>query len=177
MVTFVGALGDLRKGFDTVFEVWSRLAEDRAWPCDLAVVGSGADAPYWRRRLARAPWSSRVHFLGFSPDVASVLAASDAFLAPTRYEPYGLAAHEALCCGLATFITAAAGVAERIPPGLAGFLLPDPRDAAGIAGRLRAWWGERERFADAQRACADTLRRRSWDDMAAEILDVMEAAA
>jgi glycosyltransferase involved in cell wall biosynthesis len=177
VVAFVGALGDLRKGFDTVFDAWSRLAQDRHWPCDLAVIGSGADAPYWRRRLARTPWAARVHFVGFCPDVAGVLAACDALLSPTRYEPYGLAAHEALCSGLATFITATAGVAERIPPALQDFLIPDPGDAEDVAARLRAWWARREAFAAAQRECAEALRRRSWDDMAAEILDLVEGAA
>ena len=72
VVAFVGALGDLRKGFDTVFEVWAELARDPAWPCHLAVIGSGAEAPYWRHRLAQMAWSSRVHFVGFSSDVAGV---------------------------------------------------------------------------------------------------------
>ena len=122
-------------------------------------------------------WSSRVHFVGFSSDVAGVLAACDALISPTRYEPYGLAVHEALCSGLATFVTASAGVAERVPPALKGFLIPDPRDAGDIAWRLREWWRDRDRILGAQLECAHALRRRSWDDMAAEILDVIENAA
>ena len=177
VAAFVGALGDLRKGFETVFEVWSELMRDPAWPCHLAVIGSGAEAPYWRHRLTQMPWSSRVHFVGFSSDVAGVLAACDALISPTRYEPYGLAAHEALCAGLATFVTASAGVAERVPPALKGFLIPEPRDAGDIAWRLREWWQDRDRILDAQLECAHALRRRSWDDMAAEILDVVESAA
>src|SRR5436309_7728607 len=177
VVAFVGALGDLRKGFDTVFDVWSELAADPGWPCDLAVIGSGADAPYWKRRLAQMPWASRVHFVGFSSDVAGVLAACDALLSPTRYEPYGLAAHEALCCGLATFITSSAGVAERIPPALSDRLLPNSRDAHDIARRLREWLGARDRMRDVQLELAETLRRRSWDDMAAEVFAVMESSA
>jgi glycosyltransferase involved in cell wall biosynthesis len=174
VVAFVGALGDLRKGFDIVFDVWSELAADPAWPCALAVIGSGADAPYWKRRLAQTTWSSRAHFIGFSNDVAGVLAACDALISPTRYEPYGLAAHEALCCALATFVTSAAGVAERVPPALKSFLIPDPEDVRDIARRLREWWPTRDRTRGAQLALAETLRRRSWDDMAAEILDAVE---
>jgi glycosyltransferase involved in cell wall biosynthesis len=177
VVAFVGALGNLRKGFDTVFEAWSELAADPRWPCHLAVIGSGADAPYWKGRLERTPWAAGVHFLGFSSDVAGVLAACDALVSPTRYEAYGLAAHEALCSGLATFVTSAAGVAERVPPELGDFLIPDPRDARDVARRLRAWASGRERRRDAQLALAHALRRRSWDDMAAEILAAMEEVA
>jgi len=110
VVAFVGALGDLRKGFDTVFEVWAELARDPAWPCHLAVIGSGAEAPYWRHRVAQMPWASGCISSGFRATWAGVLAACDALISPTRYEPYGLAAHEALCSGLATFVTASAGV-------------------------------------------------------------------
>ena len=177
VVAFIGTLGDLRKGFETVFEAWSELATDSRWPCHLAVIGNGADAGYWQRRLAQVPWAAGVHFVGFSSDVAGVLAACDALVSPTRYEAYGLAAHEALCTGLATFVTSTAGVAERVPPELRHFLIPDPRDARDIARRMREWWSTRDRCLDAQLALAHTLRRRSWDDMAAEILDVMETAA
>ncbi|HEX3723488.1 MAG TPA: glycosyltransferase, partial [Nitrolancea sp.] len=38
-VAFVGALGDRRKGFDTLFAAWSSLCRDSAWDCDLLVVG------------------------------------------------------------------------------------------------------------------------------------------
>ena len=175
VAAFVGALGDLRKGFDAVFEAWSELAADPQWPCHLAVIGSGADAPYWKRRLEQVPWAAGVHFVGFSSDVAGVLAACDALISPTRYEAYGLAAHEALCSGLATFVTSTAGVAERIPPELKDFLIPDPRDARDVARRLREWWSARDRYVEAQLALAQVLRRRSWDDMAAEVLTVIES--
>ena len=121
------------------------------------------------------PWAAGVHFIGFSSDVAGVLAACDALISPTRYEAYGLAAHEALCSGLATFVTSTAGVAERIPPELKDFLIPDPRDARDIARRLREWWSARDRYVEAQLALAQVLRRRSWDDMAAEVLTVIES--
>jgi glycosyltransferase involved in cell wall biosynthesis len=177
VIAFVGALGDLRKGFPTVLEAWSRLATDRAWPCHLAVIGTGADAQFWRRRLARLPWGTTVRFLGFSSDVAGVLGACDALVSPTRYEAYGLAAHEALCSGLATFVSASAGIAERVPPELGDFLIPDPRDADDLAGRLQGWWSRRDEYVEAQVDFAHRLGRRSWDDMATEILDVLDGDA
>ena len=42
LVAFVGALGDRRKAFDTVFAAWVRLCSDPHWDADLVVAGSGA---------------------------------------------------------------------------------------------------------------------------------------
>ena len=41
-LAFVGALGDRRKGFDTLFEAWRWLARDPGWDARLVVVGRGA---------------------------------------------------------------------------------------------------------------------------------------
>jgi len=56
-------------------------------------------------------------------------------------------------------------------------LLPNSRDAHDIARRLREWLGARDRMRDVQLELAETLRRRSWDDMAAEVFAVMESSA
>src|SRR5579883_308348 len=69
MLAFVGALGDRRKGFDTLFEAWAMLCKDPRWDADLVVVGSGAELPAWKLRAAEAGLSSRIHFLGFRRDV------------------------------------------------------------------------------------------------------------
>ena len=49
LVGFVGALGDRRKAFDTVFSAWCRLCGCRNWDADLIVVGQGAELAAWRR--------------------------------------------------------------------------------------------------------------------------------
>ena len=49
---------------------------------------------------------------------------ADALVSPTRYEAYGLAVQEALCCGLPAIVSAEAGVAERIPPSWAACCFP-----------------------------------------------------
>ena len=54
LVGFVGALGDRRKAFDTVFSAWGELCRCREWDADLIVVGQGAELPAWRRRASEA---------------------------------------------------------------------------------------------------------------------------
>jgi glycosyltransferase involved in cell wall biosynthesis len=174
VVAFVGALGDRRKGFDTVLAAWERLAAEAGWDAVLAVVGAGGEAAAWRRRAAAAGLDASVRFLGFRDDVRTVLWASDAVVAPSRYEAYGLAVQEALCCGLPALVSADAGVAERIDGPLRGLLLPDPESAAGLAERLRSWHGARVRLGAEARALSASLRARSWAAMGAEVVEALE---
>jgi glycosyltransferase involved in cell wall biosynthesis len=102
-----------------------------------------------------------------------VFAACDVFVHPARYEAYGLAVHEALCCGLTAIVSARAGVAERYPEPLRGLLLQDVESASELAARLRAWRSDgfiRSRAA----AFGDLLRSRSWADMGREIAEIVE---
>jgi glycosyltransferase involved in cell wall biosynthesis len=169
-VAFVGALGDLRKGFDTLFEAWVRLHRDPSWDARLVVAGAGAALAGWRARAAEAGLGESIRFLGFHADVPTLLAACDALVSPARYEAYGLNVQEALCCGLPALVSASAGVAERYPPGLRELLLPDPDDAADLAARLRAWRDARDAYRAAVAPLGEALRGRTWDRCAAEIV-------
>ena len=100
LALFVGALGDRRKGFDTVFDAWRTL-------CGRTGLGRRSRRRRHRRRArrrgkrasARELPEGRMRFLGFRRDMPAVFAACDLLIHPARYEAYGLAVHEALCRG------------------------------------------------------------------------------
>jgi glycosyltransferase involved in cell wall biosynthesis len=173
-VAFVGALGDRRKGFDTLFTAWSSLCRDPAWECDLLVVGRGAELPLWQKRTRDEGISQRVRFLGFRSDVPDVLAACDALVAPTRYEAYGLGVQEALCTGLPALVSASAGVAERYPSALAELLLGEPDNAGALEASLRNWRRHHERLLDGARALSAQLRQRTWQVMARDVRSLLD---
>jgi glycosyltransferase involved in cell wall biosynthesis len=174
---FVGALGDRRKGFDTLFDAWQLLCRDRAWDCDLHVAGAGRELEAWRARATNVGLEERVRFLGFREDVPALVAAADVLVHPARYEAYGLAVHEALCAGVPAMVSAAAGVAERYPDELCPLLIDDPDAAPALADRLRAWRRDLEGWRARTAALAVSLGRRSWRQMAAEIVTLAERAA
>lgn len=167
---FVGAIGDARKGFDTLYAAWRELCRDRRWDANLAVLGRGAELPRWEAQARTDGLADRIAFLGFRPDVAAVLAGCDLMVHPARYDAYGLAVHEALCRGLPVLVSAAAGASERYPPELADLVLPDPEDAAALADRLRAWRRDLEAWPARVAPLAADLRAYTWDDMAAEFV-------
>lgn len=176
-LAFVGALGDRRKGFDTLFEAFAFLcASEPGWDATLLVAGAGGELEAWKQRAEAARLGRRIRFLGFRQDVREVLAACDAVVSPTRYEAYGLAVHEAACMGLAPIVSRAAGVAERIPIALHPLLIDDPDDAAELAERLLAWRAALDTHHAAALALAEALRGWTWDHMASRIVDIVEAA-
>jgi glycosyltransferase involved in cell wall biosynthesis len=177
IVGFVGALGDRRKAFDTVFEAWTVLCRARDWDADLAVVGSGAELPRWRQRAAATGLGDRIRFLGFRHDVPLILSALDGFVHPARYEAYGLAVHEAVCRGIPAIVSGSSGVAERYPTALHQLLVANPDDPGELAERLRYWRANHDQLAEAVQPLSAALRSRTWDVMAAEIVERVEQAA
>jgi glycosyltransferase involved in cell wall biosynthesis len=173
-VAFVGALGDRRKGFDVVYDAWRALCAKDSWDADLVVVGTGAELPTWQARAAADGLAKRIAFLGFRRDVPDILCASDALVAPTRYEAYGAGVHEAICCGLPALVSASAGVAERYPEALGELLLEDPESADATAASLWRWRERRASLLPEVLRLSDRLRARSWDDMAGEIVAISE---
>jgi glycosyltransferase involved in cell wall biosynthesis len=175
-LAFVGALGDARKGFDTLFEAWCRLAVSPGWQARLAVVGAGATLDRWRREARERRMASSIEFLGFRHDVPEILRACHALVSPTRYEAYGLNVHEAICCGLAALVSAKAGVAERYPEALGDLLIPDPDDAADLAARIGRWCDRAETPSATLTSFSEQLRARTWDHMAEQFVATVAAS-
>lgn len=174
LAVFLGALGDRRKGFDTLFETWRGLCSNLRWDVDLIVIGAGSELPRWQRLAVAAGLAGRIHFLGFRADVPRLLSACDLLVAPTRYEAYGLGVQEALCCGLPAFVSRAAGIAERYPPTLADFLLPDAENTKDLGQRLLEWRRHLEEYRPTLKAFAARLATRTWEVMAADLIDLIE---
>jgi N-acetyl-alpha-D-glucosaminyl L-malate synthase BshA len=98
----------------------------------LVLIGDGQDRPECLH-VARSLGVERdVLFLGKQDDVAALLAVADLFLLPSEQEAFGLAALEALSCGVPVIATAVGGLPEVVEDGSSGFLLP-VGDAAGMA--------------------------------------------
>ena len=169
---FVGALGDRRKGFDTLFAAWERLCADSEWTGRLVVVGAGHELPEWRARAERLGLSGRVCFLGFTSDVRGVLWGCDALVAPARYEAYGLAVHEAVCCGLPAIVSENSGVNERLPE-LRALQFEAGTDPAPLVAAITRWRTAREDSAARALTASARLRAWTWDDMAERIVSLM----
>jgi glycosyltransferase involved in cell wall biosynthesis len=178
LVAFIGALGDTRKGFDTLFGAWATLCAEQAWDADLVVVAMGGELPAWKARAASTGIAPRIRFLGFDRDdtfVARVLWGCDALVLPSRYEGYGRPVQEALCCGIPALVSRASGIAEQYPAELRELIIPDAEDVTDLASRLIRWRTAADAWREKIRPFSAALREHTWRRMAEQIVAIVEA--
>lgn len=122
-----------RKGF---FPLLNAIAALQNPTLHLLAVGR-LDVAACANEIARLGLGERVHFTGASSDVAAFYAASDIFVLPTQYEPWGLVITEAMACGLPVLTSRLAGAAISVREGENGHLLKNPRDVEEIRAKLQ----------------------------------------
>jgi UDP-glucose:(heptosyl)LPS alpha-1,3-glucosyltransferase len=94
------------------------------------VVGKDKRSARYQALAKRLGIAERVRFVGGVSDVRPYLAAADAFVLPTLYDPFPNAALEAMAAGLPVVTSGKCGAAEIVREGETGFV----RDALDIAG-------------------------------------------
>ena len=124
------------KRVDDVLAVFERVR--RARPCRLALLGDGPERPRIEAEVRARGLGDDVTFLGEQLDVVATLRRAHVFLLPSETESFGLAALEALACGVPVVASRAGGLAEVIRAGEDGFLLPvgDVEAMAAAAGSI-----------------------------------------
>ncbi|MGO9451393.1 MAG: glycosyltransferase family 4 protein [Candidatus Binataceae bacterium] len=131
LALFVGN-GFARKGLGFLIDALPKIGGAP----HLMVVGSDRDVGSFRRRAERNGVAARVIFAGAQPSVERFFNASDAFVFPSLFEPFGNVAMEAMACGLPVLASSRCGVAEIMPAALRAFVVDNPADPGEIAGNL-----------------------------------------
>ncbi|MBK9385253.1 MAG: glycosyltransferase [Planctomycetes bacterium] len=154
------------KNVEAVLEVASRV---RDLPVRFAVLGDGPAAEPLRRRAAELGLGERVRFLDSTNDPAPWFAAADLLLHPSRYESFGLAVFEGMCCGAVPivprrslhFVSAAT---ELIEPRVSGIVcdFEDPEAVAAAVRELCLDSALRLRLSAAARARAQGMCEPPW---------------
>ncbi len=98
----------------------------------LLLVGEGPDLPMVHQRIQELGLRSSVEILGEQEQLVPLLSEADLFLLPSSQESFGLAALEAMACGVPVVASRVGGLPEVIDHGRSGFLLA-PDDLAGMA--------------------------------------------
>jgi len=157
------------KRVEDVVEVFARI-RDRV-PARLVLVGDGPDRPRAQQRAESLEVADHVLFLGKHTSVDELLACADLFLLPSESESFGLAALEAMACGVPVVASRVGGLPEVVVDGEAGALL-EVGDVEGMAEAAVQILGDDDRWAEVSRA-ARTLAVDRFD--ARKIVPVYEA--
>lgn len=91
-------------------------------PSKLVLVGDGPERAKMERLARQLDISEHVNFLGNLKSTKEVLNISDLFMLPSSSESFGLAALEALACGVPVIATNKGGIPEVVEHGKCGFL-------------------------------------------------------
>lgn len=93
-------------------------------PSRLLMVGDGPERGPCESLARELGVEDRVEFLGKQLQIAPLLAVADVFLLPSELEGFGLAALEAMACGVPAVASDVGGIPELITPGEDGMLCP-----------------------------------------------------
>ena len=110
------------KRVEDVVRTFARLVEQR--PARLMMVGDGPDRPAAERLARELGLDDKVSFLGKLKNPLEALSIADLFLLPSESESFGLAALEAMACGVPVVASEAGGLPEVIRHGVSGMLAP-----------------------------------------------------
>jgi N-acetyl-alpha-D-glucosaminyl L-malate synthase BshA len=113
-----------------VVEVFARVSQ--AMPARLMLIGDGPDRSAAEHLALRHGVQDRIHFLGKQDNVHDLLPLADLMLMPSQMESFGLAALEAMACGVPAIATRVGGVPELIDHGRNGMLF-EIGDVAAMA--------------------------------------------
>lgn len=104
----------------------------KALPCLLVLIGDGPERSRIEQLVRQMDLTGSVCFLGKQLDFVEVLQNSDVFLLPSQTESFGLAALEALSCGVPVVASRVGGLPEVVLDGETG-LLHAVGDVSGMA--------------------------------------------
>jgi N-acetyl-alpha-D-glucosaminyl L-malate synthase BshA len=144
------------KRVEDVVRVFAAVRARR--PALLVLVGDGPDRSRTEALVRELGLAADVCFLGKQLAFQPVLAQADVFLLPSQTEAFGLAALEAMACGVPVVATRVGGVPEVVVDGDSGLLFP-PGDVAAMSDGVLALLDDparRDRMAKAARARAET---------------------
>lgn len=118
------------KRIDRVVEWFHRISDQV--PSSLLMVGDGPELPRAEQSVREGGLTGKVHFIGRQDPVESLLGVSDLLLLPSETESFGLAALEAMACGVPVMSSDAGGLPELIEDGRCGILVPENGQEQGI---------------------------------------------
>ena len=157
-----------RKGVAYIIEALSLIPRSDV---KLLIVGSG-DEKFYGQLAELKQVRERVTFIPHSSNLWEYYAASDVFVFPTIYEPFGLAIVEAMASGLPVVTSRSAGAADFITDGVDGLLLSAPGDINDLAAKIDLLLSNAELRKTIGVHARKTAEKLSWERVAEKTIEV-----
>lgn len=145
------------KNIPVIIDVFSEVKNHV--PTKLILIGDGPELEVVEHSVTERGLADDVVFLGDQEAIQDILPAGDVFILPSEHESFGLAALEAMSCGLPVVTSNIGGLREVIQHGETGFL-HDPHDVEGMSKVIVMLFQDDER----RRAIGLKARERAKND-------------
>lgn len=176
LVVFVGRL-EWEKGAHTFVDALPRLR--RRIPGLRAVIaGRGGHEEALVQQVRARRVSGAVDFVGWlpEPELHGLMAAADALVVPSLYEPFGLVALEGAALGAPLVVARTGGLAEFVEDRVTGRVF-EPGDPKGLAGCVAEVISDAAASQEMARAARERLRDSyGWSVLAAQTHDAYARA-
>ncbi len=141
VVLSVGELNK-NKNHEVIIKAISKIGNPHI---HYVICGEGQLDGYLRNLSKELCIEKRVHLLGFRKDIAEIGKASDIFAFPSKREGLGLAAIEAMACGLPIITSNVHGIVDYSIDGITGFAR-NPKDLDGIISSIKVLIGSKQQI-------------------------------
>jgi glycosyltransferase involved in cell wall biosynthesis len=175
LITAVGRL-TAQKGFDDLIRAYPEIR--RAVPgSKLLVMGEG----YMRGELESLAEAEQVKgstiFAGFvsDSDLVDAIKSSDVVVVPSRFEPFGIIALEAMAGGTPVVVSRVGGLAEIVEDGVDGLEI-DPNSPSSLAKAAVRLLTDRELASRLTARAREKVKAYNWEAAALRTLEVYKSA-
>lgn len=134
IVLHISNLRAVKRPLDVIkiFHKISRALDNKEKSLELRIVGEGPMQYEMMSLVEELDIEHQVRFMGVRGDIGTMIACADIMLLPSKEESFGLAALEAMACGVPVIASRVGGLPEVIDDGRSGYLftMGDTEEAA-----------------------------------------------
>jgi glycosyltransferase involved in cell wall biosynthesis len=151
-----------RKGADILIEAFVQACPESGRLVIAGPEGEPGYRAYLEKCARKSGAEARVIFTGaiYGEEKKAVLADTDVFALPSRYENFANVAAEAMACGIPVIVTDSCGIRSLVE-GQAGLVIPPEKEA--LAGALRKLLDDKVLYARMKEGCRRVADQLRWD--------------
>lgn len=158
------------KGLDTLVRAAAEVVKSRS-DAKFILIGGGSLRDDLEALATRLGIGKHIELLDYSPEVDKILASSTIAVLPSIYEPFGMAAAEALAAGKPVIASRIGGLREIVIDGVNGFLFT-PGDHRELADKILRLLEDRDLRLRMAETARETAKRFKPENIAKQYAEI-----